>query len=81
MKLGKEIKIKVRNDECGSDAIDRYMKRKGYKKQTWRKADAVRIYYVNDNEALTVMGQYLTGDLENLKNLKVVFELGRNCFQ
>ena len=80
MKLGKEIKIKCVMMNAASDAMNRYMTQ-GYKKQTWQKADAVRTYYTNDHEALTVMGQYLTGDLENLKDLKVVFELGRNCFQ
>lgn len=65
----REIKIRVKNTECGSDAIDRYMRRKGYEKKIWQKADAVREFYIKGHEVLAVQGQYIAG-----KN--VIFELG-----
>ena len=65
----KELKIRVRNTEAGSEAIERYMKCNGYKKEIWKKAHAERIYYIKGEECLMVYGQRPEGK-------SVVFEIG-----
>ena len=57
----KTISIKVRQDECSLDAIDRYMVRKGYEIRTWRDGkDLVHKEYISDNFTLWYSGSYMT---------------------
>lgn len=64
-------KNKVRTEECASDAIDRYFKRKGYRKHRWQKLDAIRDYYINDKDSIEC---HVTGTIYDLEKEIVEFE-------
>ena len=73
LKFNTEIKTKVRKEEAGSDAITRYMKRKGFESYKIARVPGYddRVYWRNEEyERIAVSGQ-----LYNMEKEIVTFTL------
>ena len=46
--INKYTTIKVKSNECSTDAIKRHLKRKGFKYDMWEKGYAIREYFYKD---------------------------------
>lgn len=66
------MKTKVRPEEAGSDAIKRYLKRKGYAYSKWQKCNAVRETWTKND-----IPYFVQGMLYDMENETIEFELQR----
>jgi len=64
--------IKVKPEECATDAIKRYLKRKGFEYDLWEKANATRERWYKDGIEYMLYDMYYDLEKEKVKfNLKI----------
>lgn len=67
-------KLRVKKTECASDAIKRYLKRKGYQYEKWEKANAIRELFYKDGCEYIIDEMYY-----NMEKEMVEFSLMRTA--